>query len=241
MLNTAFLASLFLIPLAIGAPAVDIEERQAPCQNVHIFLARGTDEPYPGRQSSLASAICSGLPSCGYENINYPANFNTYCTSIYAGITGGLSQITAYANRCPNSKIVLSGYSQGAQLIGDILGGGGGQSLGCTQQSNSALNPATSPGNKSKSFSLILAAALFFGDPRHAANQAYNTGTGASRNGINPRKGAQLTSLNRFSNKIRSWCLAGDNVCAQGTDPNAHTSYFNVFSQEAGAWVKTKV
>ncbi|KAL9567381.1 hypothetical protein ACKAV7_008456 [Fusarium commune] len=217
MLNTAFLASLFLIPSAIGAPAVDIEERQAPCQNVHIFLARGTDEPYPGRQSSLVSAICSGLPSCGYENINYPANFNTYCTSIYAGITG-----------------VLSGYSQGAQLIGDILGGGGGQSLGCTQQSNPALNPATSPGNK-------IAAALFFGDPRHAANQAYNTGTGASRNGINPRNGAQLTSLNRFSNTIRSWCLAGDNVCAQGTDPNAHTSYFNVFSQEAGAWVKTKV
>ncbi|KAF5579806.1 acetylxylan esterase precursor [Fusarium pseudocircinatum] len=83
-----------------------------------------------------------------------------------------------------------------------MLGGGGGQSLGCTQQSNSALNPATSPGNK-------IAAVLFFGDPRHAANQAYNTGTGSPRNG--------------------------------GTDPGAHTSYFNVFSQEAGAWVKTKV
>ncbi|KAG4260118.1 hypothetical protein FPRO03_01941 [Fusarium proliferatum] len=234
MSRIAFLTSLFLIPLAIGAPSVDIEERQAPCQNVHIFLARGTDEPYPGRQSSLVSAICSGLPSCGYENINYPASFNTYCTSIYAGITGGLSQITAYANRCPDSKLVLSGYSQGAQLFGDMLGGGGGQSLGCTQQSNSALNPATSPGNK-------IAAVLFFGDPRHAASQAYNTGTGASRNGINPRNGAQLTSLNRYSNKLRSWCLAGDNVCAQGTDPSAHTSYFNVFSQEAGAWVKTMV
>ncbi|KAF4502252.1 acetylxylan esterase precursor [Fusarium agapanthi] len=123
MLNTAFLASLFLIPLAIGAPAVDVEERQAPCQNVHIFLACGTDEPYPGRQSSIVSAICSGLTSCGYEDINYPASFNTYCTSIYAGITG-------------------------------------------------------------------VAAALFFGDPRHAANQAYNTGTGALRNSINPRNGA---------------------------------------------------
>ncbi|RGP75969.1 carbohydrate esterase family 5 [Fusarium sporotrichioides] len=234
MWNTAFLASLFLAPLTIGAPAVDIEERQAPCQNLHIFLASGTDEPYPGRQSSLASAICNGLTSCGYKNINYPANFNTYCTSIYAGITGGLSQITAYANRCSNFKMVLSGYSQGAQLLGDILGGGGGQSVGCTQQSNPVLNPATSPGNK-------IAAALFFGDPRHAANQAYNTGTGVSRSGINPRNGAQLTSLNRFSSVLRSWCLAGDNVCAQGTDPTAHTSYFNVFSQEAGAWVKTKV
>ncbi|KAM0293648.1 hypothetical protein HYE67_002927 [Fusarium culmorum] len=234
MWNTAFLASLFLIPLAIGAPAIEIEERQAPCQNVHIFLARGTDESYPGRQSSVVSAICSGLPSCDYENINYPAGFNTYCSSIYAGITGGLSQITTYANRCPDSKIVLSGYSQGAQLFGDILGGGGGQSLGCTQPSNPALNPANSPGNK-------IAAALFFGDPRYVANQAYNTGTGASRSGINPRNGAQLTSLNLFSSVLRSWCLAGDTVCAQGADPTAHTSYFNVFSQEAGAWVKTKV
>lgn len=30
----------------------------------------------------------------------------------------------------------------------------------------------------------IVAAVLFFGDPRHAASQAYNTGTGASRNGV---------------------------------------------------------
>ncbi|KAH8890112.1 alpha/beta-hydrolase [Thozetella sp. PMI_491] len=234
MFTSTILASLSLFPLALGAPAPDIEKRQAACQSVHIFLARGTSEPYPGRQSAIVSAACSGLSSCGYEDITYPADFNTYCSSVYAGVTGGTSQITAYAARCPNAKIILSGYSQGAQVLGDILGGGGGTSSGCTQPTNVGLNPATSPGNK-------IAAALLFGDVRHTANQVYNTASGAGANGINPRSGSQLTSLNRFSNVLRSWCLVDDPVCAQGPNGTAHTSYFDVFSTEAGAWIKTKV
>jgi acetylxylan esterase len=236
MLTAALLVSHCLLSLALAAPAVEIEERQTGCDSVHIFLARGTSEPYPGRQSAIVSAICNGISGCGYENIMYPASTSpSYCASIEAGITGGTSQITAYANRCPNAKLVLSGYSQGAQLFGDILGGGGGNTnLGCSQPTNAGLNPSSSPGNK-------IRAALFFGDPRHAANQVYNTGTGSSSNGISPRTGMQLASLNRFSNVLRSWCLSGDNVCAGGRDPNAHTSYFNVFSGEAGAWAKTKL
>ncbi|KAH6842440.1 Alpha/Beta hydrolase protein [Chaetomium sp. MPI-CAGE-AT-0009] len=227
---------LALSQLAFAAPAAVVEERQQACQDVHIFLARGTSEPYPGRQSKIVSAVCQGIRSCGYEDIVYPASFNpSYCASVSAGISVGTSQLTAYARRCPNSKLVLTGYSQGAHLVGDILGGGGGSSFaGCTQSTNTGLNPATSPGNK-------IVAALLFGDVRHAANQPYNTGTGVSGNGLWRREGAQLQSLNRFSNVLRSWCLAGDNVCAGGSDPQAHTSYFDVFSPEAGAWVKTKL
>ncbi|PVH98965.1 carbohydrate esterase family 5 protein [Periconia macrospinosa] len=236
MLAAATLAFLSLLSGSLAAPATKVEERQGNCHSVHIFLARGTSEPYPGRQSAVVSAICNGITNCGYEDVNYPASTNpSYCSSVSAGIASGTSQITAYANRCPNAKLVLSGYSQGAQLFGDILGGGGGNSgLGCSSAVNAGLNPSTSPGNK-------IRAALFFGDPRHAASQVYNTGTGSNGNGINPRTGTQLASLNRFSNVLRSWCLSGDNVCARGTDPNAHTSYFNIFSTEAGSWVKTKL
>ena len=57
-----------------------------------------------------------------------------------------------------------------------------------------------------------------------------------------PRSGTQLSTLNQFAAKLRSWCLSGDAVCAQGgTDPSAHTSYFNVFTEEAAAWTKTKL
>ncbi|RYP03672.1 hypothetical protein DL764_004977 [Monosporascus ibericus] len=236
MLAATVLSSLSLL-LALAAPAVKAEERRANCDSVHVFLARGTNEPYPGRQSAVVSAICNGISNCGYEDITYPASTSpSYCNSVEAGIIGGTSQISAYANRCPNAKLVLSGYSQGAQLIGDILGGGGGDTaLGCSTPINTGLNPFSSPGNK-------ILAALLFGDPRHTANQAYNAASGAFSDGINPRTGTQLTSLNRFSNVLRSWCLSGDFICARGgSDPNAHTSYFNIFSIEAGYWVKTKL
>lgn len=236
MLATTILASQCFLALALAAPAVKVEERQSGCHSVHIFLARGTSEPYPGRQSAVVSAICNGIGDCGYEDINYPASTSpSYCSSVETGIVGGTSQITAYANRCPNAKLVLSGYSQGAQIVGDILGGGGGDAgLGCSSRTNPGLNASTLPGNK-------IYAALLFGDVRHTANQVYNTASGANSDGINPRRGTQLISLNRFSNVLRSWCLSGDNVCARGFDPNAHTSYFNIFSTEAGSWVKTQL
>lgn len=113
MLPATLLVSQCLFSLALATPAVKLEERQSGCHDVHIFLARGTSEPYPGRQSAVVSAICNGISNCGYEDINYPASTNpSYCSSVEAGITGGTSQITAYVNRCPNAKLVLSGYSQ---------------------------------------------------------------------------------------------------------------------------------
>ncbi|KAI0151070.1 Alpha/Beta hydrolase protein [Pestalotiopsis sp. NC0098] len=216
------------------ASPVELDGRQTACQSVHIFIARGSDEPYPGRQGALATAICDGISSCGYEDIQYPATFDDYCTSSQTGVTNGKSAITAYAARCPSTKIVLTGYSQGAQVIGDILGGGGGNLGTCTQPTSTGLSSTTSPGNK-------IAAATFFGDVRHVASQTYNTGTGASKDGIYPRSTTQLSGLNTYSSVLRSWCLSGDPVCAQGTDFNAHTTYFDVFTSEAAAWVKTKL
>lgn len=45
--------------------------------------------------------------------------------SATGGAASGVAQMTAYAERCPISNLVLSGYSQGANVAGDILGGGG--------------------------------------------------------------------------------------------------------------------
>jgi acetylxylan esterase len=113
MFAPTVLASLSLISLTFAVPLAKVEERQGNCNSVHIFLARGTSEPYPGRQSAVVSAICNGISNCGYEDISYPASTSpSYCSSVEAGIIGGAAQITAYANRCPNAKLVLSGYSQ---------------------------------------------------------------------------------------------------------------------------------
>lgn len=103
---------LFAVSCVLGHPALGSRQTQD-CDAVHVFLARGTSEDYPGRQISVVNAVCDGISSCGYEDIQYPASFvPDYCTSVGVGVVNGTSQITAYAAQCPNAQLVLSGYSQ---------------------------------------------------------------------------------------------------------------------------------
>jgi len=71
----------------------------------------------------------------GREAVFYPAldrnstgalSQTVYASSLLAGIANLTKQITIQAQACPQQKLVLLGYSQGANLIGDALGGGGG-------------------------------------------------------------------------------------------------------------------
>lgn len=56
----------------------------------------------------------------------------------------------------------------------------------------------------------IVAAALFFGDPRYVANQAYNTGTGASRSGVSkltcPSNSRQRVNIALLTDKPSKRC-----------------------------------
>jgi acetylxylan esterase len=57
-----------------SAASVDLQPRQMVtdnCADVHMFLARGNNEPYPGRQGKLVSSVCNGLKSCDYEDIQF--------------------------------------------------------------------------------------------------------------------------------------------------------------------------
>ena len=134
----------------VGAQQVD--DPCAACDDVHFFLARGNNEPYPGRQGMLVEATCNGLASCGYEDLYYSALYTDLsCQTTYDGSLAGHKQMTAYAEKCPHSKIILAGYSQGGQIAGDILSGGGGVSFnGCVQPETPAMDPESSPGNKSE-------------------------------------------------------------------------------------------
>ena len=73
-----------------------------------LTTCRGNNEPYPGRQAALVEATCNGLSSCGYEDLLYSALFtDEYCQSVYDGSIAGHVQMTAYAERCPNTKLIL--------------------------------------------------------------------------------------------------------------------------------------
>lgn len=135
------------------------------CNDVRVFSARGSDEPYPGRGGAMLGVMCalfeSNGQSCDYEDVVYPANISysgIFCQSANKGAYAGQAQMTEYAQRCPDSKIVLTGYSQGGSVVGDILGGGGGVLFGCDQPFNPPLSRKTVPGSHSKFPQLYLAA-----------------------------------------------------------------------------------
>jgi hypothetical protein len=125
------------------------------CTKFHIFLSRGSDEPYPGRQGNVTGQICSklGKDACSFENIGYPAKSaawgkNEWCESAAAGATNGQAQFKGYLEKCPDSKLILLGYSQGGSVAQDILGGGGGNVFGCDQATNPALDESLGASGK---------------------------------------------------------------------------------------------
>ncbi|PIG82438.1 hypothetical protein AARAC_004850 [Aspergillus arachidicola] len=98
----------------------------SPCVKVHMVVARqSTSWPGGGRMKELADHIKQRLPSSDSEALQYPAfgDIWRYRSSVFTGDKAMVTSITAYTSRCPDSKIVLLGYSQGAHIIGDILCG----------------------------------------------------------------------------------------------------------------------
>ncbi|KAF4828625.1 Acetylxylan esterase 2 [Colletotrichum tropicale] len=233
-------AALALVSTLPWASAASVATRQSTgdgeCRDVHVFLARGNNEPYPGRQGKLVTAICNGLDSCDYEDIQFWNPLEApYCQSVEEGAANGTAQVTAYNKRCPDSKLVLSGYSQGGHVIGDILGGGGGTFFqGCQQTPNSGLDATKAPGNK-------ISAVLIFGDVRHTASQPYNYESGSGANGLFPRPDDQLAGMKAYAAFFRSYCVESDPICAGGDTAANHLNYFDIYSGSAGKWVQEVV
>ena len=84
------------------------------------MFARATTEP-PGIGQvgqafvdSLRSQV--GGRSIGVYAVNYPAT-EDFTTSASAGAIDARAQVQSVAANCPNTRIVLGGYSQGAIVI----------------------------------------------------------------------------------------------------------------------------
>jgi hypothetical protein len=104
----------------------------APCADVVLFMSRGNNAPYhDARTFPFVQATCDKLnaagKSCDYIDVQFDAVYGgDYCTQIAEGARNGIAEITAFNKKCPCTHIVLNGYSQGAHVAGDILGGPGG-------------------------------------------------------------------------------------------------------------------
>jgi cutinase len=93
----------------------------ASCPGVEVVFARGTDEP-PG-VGKVGGAFVNSLrqqtgKSVGAYGVSYPANKDFLAAA--DGANDASNHIQQMAGNCPNTKLVLGGYSQGAAVI-DIV------------------------------------------------------------------------------------------------------------------------
>ncbi|KAF3349950.1 Cutinase like protein [Verticillium longisporum] len=101
-----------------------------PCRAVTLIYARGTTQQGnigdpaavgPLTFNNLARLI--GTANLAVQGVTYPANVAGFLAGGDAAGSRTMAQLTARAvTQCPNTKIVLSGYSQGAQVVHNAAG-----------------------------------------------------------------------------------------------------------------------
>ena len=107
-----------------------------------------TEAPGQGIIGAVATKVQQTVPGSDSEAVNYPATLTNYTASEASGVAGMTSLIQSYVARCPSSKIALLGYSQGAQVAGDVMCGtsekgfNGTQPLPAALSRNSLFSPA---------------------------------------------------------------------------------------------------
>jgi hypothetical protein len=94
-----------------------------PCPDVQVVFARGTDDP-PGVGPTGQAFIDSLGPRIGAKSLDvYPVNYpatHDWTNAGKDGIRDAGAHVVSMAHDCPNTKMVLGGYSQGAAVIGFI-------------------------------------------------------------------------------------------------------------------------
>jgi hypothetical protein len=93
------------------------------CPDVQVVFARGTDDP-SGVGPTGQAFIDSLRPRVGAKSLDvYPVNYpatHDWTSAGEDGIRDAGAHVVSMARDCPNTKMVLGGYSQGAAVIGFV-------------------------------------------------------------------------------------------------------------------------
>ncbi|MFM9921327.1 MULTISPECIES: cutinase family protein [Microbacteriaceae] len=225
-----------LLSIMIGGPA-SATTASVPCgggaYNAVFIGVRGSLEPVANPQLTQHSgrvyqsggmgtrigAVGSYLASnpnipTFFEGIVYPATVistqpsDFYPASIAAGTAALVAEVNYIASICPYSPIILAGYSQGAQVIGN------------------ALDPTTTPnGGISAAGRSSVVSIVLLADPSYVPNQPWNVYTHSPNNGAFHRGGNAFASWTHISwdtgspvsvTSVKSYCLPIDEWCQSG-------------------------
>ena len=199
---TGVMASALLSP-ALAIPSASA----APCPDVEVVFARGTFEP-PGVGvtgqafvDSLRSKV--GGKSVDVYPVNYPASLDF--TTAALGVIDASNRVQSMASTCPDTKMVLGGYSQGAAVAGYITADSvpAGYTL-----------PSGVTGPMPPEVADRVAAVALFGKPSNGFLQTIaNTAP-------------PITVGHLYTGKTMDLCIPEDPICSpSGSDNNAHGLY----------------
>ncbi|MGW5518834.1 cutinase family protein [Nocardia africana] len=182
--------------LVCGAATAAPVSGPASCPRWTAVLVPGTGEA-PDEPGGTLAPIGAGLrqrygSDIEVRTLTYPASAVPYSTSETAG-TQNLS--TLPRGLCSSTRVVLAGYSQGADIAGDLA----------TEIGN---NRGPVPGSR------IVAVALI-SDPRRSSDTP-QLGTPASGEGI---AGPRQHDFGTLTDRVRTLCATGDIYCS--TTPQA--------------------
>lgn len=123
ILGTAAMATAGV--LGVSAPVASAE----PCPDVEVVFARGTGEA-PGVGGVGQAFVDSLRAQLGGKSVevypvNYPASSDfsdqtAFASTVIDGVRDAGDRVQATAANCPNTRVVLGGYSQGAVVAGFV-------------------------------------------------------------------------------------------------------------------------
>jgi cutinase len=217
--STGLLASALMSPL-IAIPTASA----APCPDVELVFARGTFEP-PGVGGTGEAFVDSLREKLGSKSLDvypvaYPASLDFQTAA--DGVIDASNKVQAVAAECPDTKIVLGGFSQGAAVAGyltaDSVPAGFAMPSGLTGPMPAAVADR-------------VAAVALFGKPSSGFLQMVaNTAP-------------PITVGHLYAAKTTDLCIPEDPICSPGGgDSNAHNLYpADGLTDQAAAFVAQKV
>jgi cutinase len=203
LLGATVLATSAVVSPLIGIPSASA----APCPDVQVVFARGTFEP-PGvgdTGQAFVDALRSrvGGKSVDVYAVNYPASLDFPTAA--DGVIDASNKVRDVAANCPNTRMVLGGYSQGAAVIGYIT----------EDAVPTGFNlPPGITGPMAPEVASHVAAVALFGKPSQGFLQSVDTNA------------PPITIGHLYSAKTIDLCIPEDPICSPGGGDNgAHVLY----------------
>ena len=129
LLRSIVVVALGAWGVLLGAAVPSASAEPPACPDVEVLFARGTGEPpgVGGVGQAFVDAVRSqaGGKSVNVYGVNYPASGNfadrmEIARTVVDGVRDEGSRVQFMAENCPDTKLVLGGYSQGAAVSGFV-------------------------------------------------------------------------------------------------------------------------